>query len=542
MFRCISNYKHVKLILLFALVSNHNYAVSNDVPNIEKKLQEMESSIQLMQKSLAATKAELEKTKQRSQFFSSIAHAEAGNHGFGIVSNDKKNKLFFHGVFQADQDVFYKTRGLTINNGTSSTPIINQNTVDRFWIRRARPIMYATFLEKNDLFFAPDFGQGQTRIFDTIIDLHHFKLLNLRAGKQISLIGGLDNLKNPGTLFTMEHGYPAVLAPNREIGFVFYGSVGPNRAIDNGKEYNYIRFNDWLSYEVGMLSGTFDNTNPGLNPTSPTGFSSETASVANKAFEARVFANPFLGSQFKYIQNLGIGLAGSTEAVNNQNTLPAITSIGQNPIFTYQPYVNGNGPRNRLHPQAFWFLGPLGILGEWTQTIQRLTNGPVPLSPLSLPITQKNTANQVELIYNITQEPLNFDALTPNRNFTPFDKGNYGAFQLVVRFTELQMDGDIYNDSFTSNGQTTYVFSDPRLSVQKANTWTVGLNWFWNRNIRISTEYNQTRFVGGCSTGGLNSPVTPGCLTAGSYATASTSTVVNRPNENLFMQRMQLFF
>lgn len=536
MLSCICNYKPVQLLVLAVFVTHLGYATSNDPLTIEQQIRSMESSIKLLKK------------KQREQAVNQIklnnatAHVEAGDHGFGIISDDKKNKLFLHGVFQVDQDVFFQSKGLTINNGTSSTPITNQNTVDRLWLRRARPIMYATFLENNSLFFAPDFGQGQTRVFDTIVDLHHFKLLNLRAGKQISVMSGMDNAKNPGTLFTMEYGYPTILAPNREIGFVFYGSLGPNRALDTGKDYNYIRFNDWLSYEIGVLSGTFDNTNPGLNPTSPTGFSSETASVANKAFEASFFANPFLGSQFKYIQNLGIGLAGSTETVNNQSTLPAITSIGQNPIFTYQSTVNGNGPRTRLHPQAFWFLGPLGILGEWTQTIQRLTNGPIPLSPASLPLTQKNTANQVELVYNITQEPVNFDALTPNRNFTPFDKGSYGAFQFVLRFTGLQMDNDIYKDSYTANGQTAYVFSDPRLSVQKANTWTVALNWFWNRNLRLSTEYNQTRFVGGCSTGGLNSPITPGCLTAGAFATASTSTVVNRPDEKIVMQRLQVFF
>jgi phosphate-selective porin OprO/OprP len=70
----------------------------------------------------------------------------------------------------------------------------------------------------------------------------------------------------------------------------------------------------------------------------------------------------------------------------------------------------------------------------------------------------------------------------------------------------------------------------------------IGINWFLNKNVVISTEYDQTSFVGGCSTGGLQAAVTPGCLTAGIEATASTSRILNRPNEKVIMQRFQLSF
>ncbi|QMT60733.1 hypothetical protein [Legionella sp. PC997] len=50
--------------------------------------------------------------------------------------------------------------------------MINQNSIDRFWMRRVRPIFNGTFWKYNDFLFTPDFGQGQTRVFDAIIDLH----------------------------------------------------------------------------------------------------------------------------------------------------------------------------------------------------------------------------------------------------------------------------------------------------------------------------------------------------------------------------------
>lgn len=473
----------------------------------------------------------------------SYGHAIASQDGFGFISNDDQNKLFLHGLLQFDQDPFFDVRGLTINNGVASTPMINQNNVDRFWMRRLRPILNGSFLKYNDFLFTPDFAQGQTRNFDAIIDLHYFEQFSFRIGKQKSLLAGFDRLRGAAVNNTVERGYSTMMAPNREYGFVLYGTLGPQReGSQSPYAYKYIRFNNFISYDVGVLTGTFDNTNPGLNPVTPTTFSSETATLENKVFEARLFTNLFLNSNSPLLKNIGVGIAGSTENVNNQANPPAMVSVGQNSIFFYQALVHGNGPRSRIHPQAFWFLGPFGVFGEWAQTHQTLTNGPKFPNADDQSIGLTNHSAEVQMFYNLTQEPFHFGSFKPDRNFSPNINEHYGAFQLVARWSQLVMDNDIFNYFKHSEGQAIYSFSDPRLSVQRANTWGIGINWFLNKNLVIMTEYNQTSFVGGCSTGGLNAPITPGCLTAGNYATASTSKVVNRPDEKVIMQRYQLKF
>ncbi len=480
---------------------------------------------------------------EKEKNISHYGHAIASQDGFGFISNDNQNKLFLHGLYQFDNDAFFNVRGLTINNGAESTDMINQDDVNRFWMRRVRPIFNGTFLKYNDFYFTPDFGQGQTRLFDAIIDLHYFEVFSLRAGKQKSLLTGFDRLRGAATNNTVERGYATMMAPSREYGFVFYGAVGPKRKTDQSPyNYKYNKFNDWFSYEVGVLTGTFDNTNPGLNPVTPTTFSSETATLANKVFEVRLFTNPFLNGYLPLLRNLGFGIAGSTEEVNNQSNPPALVSVGQNPIFFYETDVHGNGPRKRLHPQAFWFLGPFGVFGEWAQTRQTLSKGLVFPNADALQFVEvTNHAAEVQVVYNLTQEAFTLGSLKPNRNFSPREKG-WGAFQLVARWSQLALDNRIFNSFTTEEEQTNYTFSDPRLSIQRANTWGVGINWFLNRNMVIMTEYDQTSFVGGCSTGALNAPETPGCLTAGDYATASTSKVRNRPNERVIMQRFQLSF
>ena len=104
------------------------------------------------------------------------------------------------------------------------------------------------------------------------------------------------------------------------------------------------------------------------------------------------------------------------------------------------------------------------------------------------------------------------------------------------------MDRSVFNFSTTSGDQTIYAFADPRLSVQSAHTWSIGLNWYLNDYLKIVTVYDQTNFVGGCSTGAMSAAATPGCLTAGTAATASTSQVMNRPDEKVIMQRFELKF
>jgi phosphate-selective porin OprO/OprP len=60
--------------------------------------------------------------------------------------------------------------------------------------------------------------------------------------------------------------------------------------------------------------------------------------------------------------------------------------------------------------------------------------------------------------------------------------------------------------------------------------------------LRFSLEYAQSSFKGGCSTGALNAPVNPGCLTGLVYAYQDSSKVIDRPDEKIIMQRFQLTF
>ncbi len=466
--------------------------------------------------------------------------------GFSLHSQDGENELRLGLLLQADQDIFFSTEGLTINDGVDSVPVINRTNVDRMWIRRARPIFSGHLLKYNSFVFVPDFGQGQTRLFDAAVDVHYIKWLGFMAGKQVSLLAGLQQFKDQSTLFLMEPGYATNMAPNREIGFLLHGQWGPPGRADQSPPYVDQRgFREWFSYQIAMFSGTADNTNPGLNPVTATAFSTENATLENKALEARLFSNPFLGSGSFWLQGLGIGLAAGMDSPSNEANLPALLSVGQNPIFTYQSNAVGNGQRYRFHPQGYWFVGSGGITIDWAFTAQHLLNKVLTAPPKvnTVSLLQHNHAGEVQVVYNLTGEPLDFmEKIIPFKPFNPYQKGAWGAFQLVGRWSMLSMSSNVFDAYMVSGDASHYIYADPRTSVSHANTLSIGVNWILNQYVRMITEYDQTSFIGGCSSGALSASENPGCLTGGNATYLLTSRVLNRPDEKVLMQRVQVQF
>jgi phosphate-selective porin OprO/OprP len=343
-------------------------------------------------------------------------------------------------------------------------------------------------------------------------------------------------------------GFSSNLSATKETGVMLYGSLGysENNHFDY---YNYLGFNDWFSYQVGMFNGTSDGTFPGLNPIGTgTGiiYLASEAFALNKSFEGRVFFNPFLAKKDSTFQHLGIGIGASTQRPNSQTYLPFILSIGQNVIFGYQ---NSNtfavSSRSRIHPQLVWYFQRLGLFADWGQTVQNLTTDiTTPTSKPNYVINQKNQASEIQMVFNLTGEAFTLDSLKPNRNFNLAERGAYGALQMVLRFSTLNIDGSTYGAyRVLANKAVIYNISDPRVSISKATAWGIGFNWIWNPSLMMTSEFAQTKYIGGCSSGAFLDPINPGCLTASeNYIRAPGSVMTNRPDEYVATETVKLLF
>ncbi len=92
----------------------------------------------------------------------------------------------------------------------------------------------------------------------------------------------------------------------------------------------------------------------------------------------------------------------------------------------------------------------------------------------------------------------------------------------MARYGDLHIDPDAFNINPTAAGTR---FASPITSVQEAREWGIGLNWYLNRNIKVSLDYDHTAFDGGAGT-----------------ATSTAYDVKNRQTEqDLFVQTQFLF-
>jgi phosphate-selective porin OprO/OprP len=413
-----------------------------------------------------------------------------GDQGFSLASANGNFGLRFGAVLQVDSRTFIDDGGTVGNDG--------------FLLRRARPIMAGTVFRDFDLLFVPDFGTGNNggnggttptpQIFDAYLNYRYSPELQLEAGKFKSPIG-LEQLQADRDILFNERALPTDLVPNRDVGFMLHGDL----------------FGGAISYAAGVFNGVGDARN-----------SSNSDFEDQKAFEGRLFFLPFKKSSAPALQGIGFGVGGGFEKIQGTNTaalpattggtLPGFATVGQQQFFAYNPanaVVVATGQHWRLSPQAYYYYGPFGLLGEYVISDQQVSR-----RALTNPATAylRNTAWEVTGSWLLTGEDATYGPVIPLRNFNPRE-GAWGAWQLVARYSQLNVD----NNTFP-------LFANPVTSAIAAHEWSVGLNWYLNRNVRFDLSYSQTRFDGGGGSG------------------ASPPASVTRQDEKVIFTRVQLAF
>jgi phosphate-selective porin OprO and OprP len=359
----------------------------------------------------------------------------AGKGGFQFSSPDGDFVLKIRGMIQADGRFFLQDQPLAI---------------DTFTMRRIRPIIEGTVFNIFDFRFTPDFGGGTTVIQDAYLDARFHPAAKVRFGKAKAPFG-LERLQSAADIEFVERSLATFLVPNRDLGIQLFGDFA------GGK----------ISYAAAIMNGVVD------------GGSSDTDVGNGKDFVSRIFMQP--------IDGLGVGFAVSTgeEKGNLVNpALPNYKTSGQQTFFRYRASITllpdtvlGDGRRTRYSPQAYFYRGPVGFLGEYVFSSQEVHRDVVTT-------TLDNKAFNLNATFVLTGEPAGYKGIVPNKSFG--SEGGLGAFELALRYSELDVD----NDAFP-------LFADPLLFSTKAKNWTIGLNWYLNKNVKFVFDYDQTNFDGG---------------------------------------------
>jgi phosphate-selective porin OprO/OprP len=415
-----------------------------------------------------------------------------GAGGFSFSSADSNFVATLHGLVQVDSRTFQNDNHIQGNDG--------------ILLRRARPIFSGTVYHDFDFQFTPDFGNGTPgaasaattpSIYDAYLNYRYSPALQFEAGKFKPTVG-LEYLQSDSSMFFNERSLATDLIPGRDLGFELHGDI------DGGV----------LSYAVGVFNGVGD----GQRNTSNTAFQD------NRELVARLFVQPFKTAGIAALQNLGLGVGGSWGASSITNTLGLPNSTGggstsagfytdgQQQFFVYSPAsgvggVVAHGTHWRLSPQAYYYYGPFGLLGEYVISDQGVENSAT-LRTANL----QNTAWQIAGGWVLTGEDATFNGVTPRHPFDPRN-GGWGALQLVARYANLDVDKAAFP-----------IFANPATSASEARAWAVGLNWYLNKNIRVNTSFSRTTFTGG-----------------GGAGTSVPAAVTQHP-EDVFFTRIQLSF
>jgi phosphate-selective porin OprO/OprP len=406
--------------------------------------QTTEERIEALDQQLKILARQLELEKEAATTTQSAAPvAVAGPAGFEIRSADGAFAVRFRGYIHADTRYYAnddEARG-----------------VDNFLLRRARPVVEATAFKIFDFRIMTDFGGGTAVVQDAYVDARFAKPFNLRFGKTKGPIGQ-ERLLSATAIPFIERALPTALVPNRDVGIYAYGDL-----------------TSWLAYQAGVFDGTID------------GGSTDGDTTDSKDLVGRIVVTPFRPTKNERLQPLTVSFATSSGNERGTAAAPALAQIrsgGQLVFFRYRADATvagttiADGRRTRFATSGNYYYGPLSLWAEHVVARHEVRRALV-TDQLS------NQAWQVTAGWVLTGEAATIRGVVPRK---PFDraKGGWGAFEIVGRVNALTIDDDTFP-----------VFASIDNSARSAKAVGVGLNWYLNRAVKISADYELTTFDGG---------------------------------------------
>jgi len=412
-----------------------------------ERLRQVEQQVEILKRKLEVQDEDAQQKASRT------ATAGAGPDGFFLRSPDGKFQIKLRGYTQFD------SRWLTRGDDAGD---------DTFVFRRVRPFVEGTVFEYIDFRVMPDFANSTLTLYDAYVNFRYLTQLQVQAGKFKPPVG-LERLQSATATMFVERAFPTLLVPSRDLGAMIQGEFA----------------NGFFTYQVGGFNGVRD------------GGTQDIDTDDGKDLVGRVFVHPFrpLGNQ--WLDGFGVGVAGSWGRVDEQTPAAFKTIEATGNFFSYLAATTGGlqavtaeGNRVRWSPQAYWYLGPVGLLGEYVESEQEVHRDfTTAVATPSLKNTLRHRAWQAAASVALTGENASYKGLIPASPFDPF-KGTWGAFEVAGRYNEIDLDSDAFP-----------LFASPAASATRAQGWTAGLNWYLNRYVRVMADFDHTWFHGGAPGG-----------------------------------------
>ncbi len=369
--------------------------------------------------------------------------------GFFVQTADAKTKLKIGGFQQFDGRFF-------IADDTDPH-------TDQFGFRSLRPDLQGTLFEHFDFRLMPDFAGARLVLQDAYVDVHYGDAVRVRAGK-FKVPFGLERLQGETQTLFAERGLPTQLAPNRDLGVQVHGEFAKGT----------------LAYQIGAFNGVAD------------GASGDGDVSDGKEGALRIFVKPFAQGG-KAVKELGFGGAvtyGKKEGVLTSPDVGVFKTQAGTTFFslatgtTLMDTTIADGTSWRATGQASYYVGPIGLLGEYVRTNQKVSRGDVTADA-------SFDSWQAVAQYVLTGDDATYKSVSPRKPFDPA-KGQWGAVDVGARIGELRViDSAVFREGL----------ADGQKSALRAWSAGAGVNWYANKNFRFVLDYERTWFRYGAKDG-----------------------------------------
>lgn len=388
--------------------------------NNQSDLEELKQQIQALQEKVDA----LEQQQQKAQAAPEAAvkpsaSLSVGSDGAIFRSANTNFVIGLHAWVQEDSRTFFQDE---------HTP-----GIDGFLLRRARLIFTGTLFHDFDYNLTPEFAGSSPQILDAFLNYHYRPELQLQFGKFKPPVG-LEALEPDIYTFLNERSLATDLVPYRDIGAELHGDV----------------FGGVFSYAGGVFNGMPDYNTTTINANYEN----------NLAFAGRIFVSPFKQTTIAPLKGLGVGVSGSYEYDHTNaaaaGLTPGFTTDGQQKFFTYPTTTLPDGAHWRISPQGYYYWGPLGFMGEYVVSDQRVEKTPAPLVRGQL----HNSAWEVSGGWVLTGESDSYNGVTPRHPFS-IENGGWGAWQIVGRYAQLDVDDAAFPTFASATGSASRAEAGP---------------------------------------------------------------------------------
>jgi phosphate-selective porin OprO/OprP len=313
-----------------------------------------------------------------------------------------------------------------------------------FVMRRVRPILQGRVAKYFEFRVMPDFGNGQTVLFDAYFDVRFSRTFRVRVGKDKTPLG-LEQLYSDYTLLLPERTLLTNLVPNRDVGVQVQG----------------VALAGLVSYIGGVMNGVPDAANGDIDTDSA------------KDLVGRLTVLPFNRTRSAPLR--GFGVAVGATAGQQAGPLPSYKSTAQQTFFSYAPNAIAGGSRARVSPSAFYYYKSFGGFAEYAHNTEAV-------SSRSASVDLTHTAWEVTGSYVLTGERASERGVIPS---TPFDPAqhHWGAVQVVARYSRINLDPQAFSSGLASS-----------TSNPSAHATGVAALLYANAYVKYVLSYEQTRF------------------------------------------------